>query len=232
MVDPFNVRKSWPHPMKLRQTPITVHLLGAAAASALAAYWILKLVSNPVTPVAPVAGPALALREPDPRLAARLFGDLNSGPAAVARNIQVNGVYAAGRTSAAVIAVDGKPSRAVLLQQEAAPGLRLVEVRPDGVTLEVDGVRTDYAVPPVSVARASAPAPIFRRDGNTLTAPMLDPAGATRAPSPGVAQGRLPGGVPPTPPSILVPPRGGAEEPGARMGLPGPGPQPVAPPGG
>jgi len=219
--------------MKLRQTPITVHLLGAAAASALAAYWALKLVSAPVTPVAPVAGPALAVREPDPRLAARLFGDLNTGPASIARNVQVNGVYAAGRASAAVLAVDGKPSRAVLLGQEAAPGLRLVDVRANGVTLDVDGVRTDYAVPPLTVARATVPAPIFRREGNSLTAPMLDPPGGARPPAPGAASGRFPGTAPPAPPTnILLPQRGGADEPGGRLGQPGPGPQPAGSSGG
>ena len=219
--------------MKLRQTPITVHLLGAAAASAIAAYWVLKLLSTPASPVAPLAGPALAVRDPDARLAARLFGDLNSGPAAIARNVQVSGVYAAGKASSAVLAVDGKPSRAVLLGQEAAPGLRLSEVRPDGVTLEDAGVRTNYAVPPLSVARATQSAPQFRREGNSLTAPTLEPAAGGRPNPVGPGQGRFPGAVAPTPPSgMLLPPRGVSDDPGSRPGQPFPPPAQGAPAGG
>jgi hypothetical protein len=219
--------------MKLRQAPITIHLLGAAVASALAAYWILKLVSTPVSPVAAVAGPALAVREPDARLAARLFGDLNSGPAAVARNVQVSGVYADGHDSSAVIAVDGKPSRAVMLDHEAAPGLRLVEVRVDGITLEYAGARTEYAVPPISVARATVPTPLYRRDGNVLTAPTLDPSVPNRPPAAAPAPGRFSGAVaPPPPPGMLMPPRGGSDEPGGRLGQPGPGTPQAFPSGG
>ncbi len=217
--------------MKLRQTPITVHLLGAAVASALAAYWIMKLVATPESPVAPVALPAVTVRDPDPRLAARLFGDVNSGPVAVARNVQVFGVYSAGDASSAVIAVDGKPARAVFLGREAAPGLRLAEVRADGITLESGGVRSDFAVPPISVARATVPAPLFRREGNVLTAPMLDPVAGNRPQAAGPAPGRFPGSVGPTPPSgMLMPSRGGADEPGGRLAQPGP--NAGSPPGG
>jgi hypothetical protein len=219
--------------MKLRQTPILIHLLGAAAASALAAYWVLHLLTAPASPVVPVGGPALAVRDPDPHLAARLFGDLNSGSAAIARNVQVSGVYVAGSASSAVIAVDGRPSRAVLLGQDAAAGLRLMDVRADGITLESDGARTEYAVPPVSVARSSTPVPLFRRDGNSLTAPMLEPGSGT-TPLSRPPPGRFPGSMAPAPPSgMLVPPqRGGPDEPGGHVGQPGSGVAPGNPPGG
>jgi hypothetical protein len=120
----------------------------------------------------------------------------------------------------------------VLLGQEAAAGLRLVDVRADGITLESDGGRTEYAVPPVTVAQASAPAPQFRRDGNSLTAPMQDPA-AVGAPGQR-PPGRFTGSVAPTPPSgMLVPPqRGSPDEPSGRLGQPGPGAAPGKPPGG
>jgi hypothetical protein len=226
--------------MTFRQTPIWIHLLGAAAASALAAYWILQLLT-PASAVVPPAGPALTVREPDPRLAARLFGDLNSGPVAVARNVQVNGVYVAGQDSSAVVVVDGKASRAVLLGQDVAAGLRLVDVRVDGITLEADGARTQYAVPPLSVARASATAPMFRRDGNVLTAPTQEAAVGNRpTPAPPQMSGRFSGSIGPAPTSgMLVPPqRGPNEEPGGRPGQPGvpggsnPGSAPGNPSGG
>jgi len=175
--------------MSSRPTPILVHLLGAAAAAALAAYWVLRLAA-PASPIVAVTASAIAIREPDARLAARMFGDLSNGPAASAVNIQVSGVFAAGRDSSAVIAVEGRPARAVLLGRDVAPGMRLVEVRPDGVTIERDGARSQYAVPPASIAQSSVPSAMFRRDGDTLTAPSQDapsaapPAGRSAATSP------------------------------------------------
>jgi general secretion pathway protein C len=213
--------------MASRRTPLYIHLLGAAAASALAAYWVLRLLT-PAPPVVPAIGAAVAVRDPDPRLAARMFGDVNGGVVVVTRNVQVSGVYVAGKNSSAVVAVDGKPPRAVLLGREAAPGLRLVDVRADGITLEGDGVRTDYAVPLPSLAHASAPAPLFRRDGDVLTAPSQDAVVANRpVPPQSPLANRFSGAVAPSPPSgMLVPPaqqRGGADEANGRYGQPPPG---------
>ena len=204
--------------MSARRTPIAVHLLGATLAGALAAYWGLRLAA-PASPIAPAAASAVALQLPDARLAARLFGDVSSGPVANAVNVQVSGVFAAGREASAVIAVEGKPARAVLLGQEVVPGLRLVEVRPEGVTLERDGARSQYAVPPPTLAKSSLAVPMFRRDGNTLTAPSQEQAaapattGAARSAAGLAPQGNL---VPPAP-------RHGMEEqlPG-RAGMPPP----------
>ncbi len=226
--------------MTVRRTPLLYHLLGAAAASALAAYWILRLLT-PQPPLVAIAAPALAVRDPDPRLAARFFGDVNGGVVTIARNVQLAGVYLSGRNSSAVIALDGKAPRAVLLGADAAPGLRLVEVRADGVTLESDGARTDYLVPPVSLARASSSAPGFRRDGGVLTAPSQEPGTSNPAlgnrPLPGTSSpgNRFSGAVAPAPPSgMLVPPaqqRGGAEDPAGRFGQQG-GPGAAGPAGG
>ena len=159
--------------MPARRIPILVHLLGAAIASAIAADWLLRLVA-PAPAIVPPPAPAVAVREPDATLAARMFGDVNSGPVAASLNVQVDGVFAAGPDSSAVIAVDGKPSRAVLIGQDVVSGTRLVEVRPDGVTLEHGGARTQYAVPLPSIAASSAPTASFSREGNTLTAPSQD----------------------------------------------------------
>jgi general secretion pathway protein C len=159
--------------MTLRRTPILVHLLGAAAASALLAYWALRLIA-PATPAAPASAAPAVAREPDAALAARMFGDVSSGPRASVLNVQVSGVFSAGKSSSAVISIDGKPARAVLLGHELAAGVRLAEVRPDGVTLERDGARSQYSVPPTAIAKSSALATTFRREGATLTAPSLD----------------------------------------------------------
>ncbi len=131
-------------------------------------------------------------RDPDVRLAARLFGDI-SGLATGARSIEVTGVFAAGKVSSAVIAVDGKSARAVLLGQEVFPGGRLVAVAAGGVTIEQDGARSQYPAPVLAAAKSTAPAPMFRREGDTLTAPSQDPAPAMRAnAAPGPGQIALP----------------------------------------
>ncbi len=209
--------------MTRRQTPLIIHALGALLVGALAAFWILRLLTPPpALAPAPAAVPLPAA--PDAVLAARLFGDLNTGTALAARNVQLLGVYAAGRTSSAVIAVDGKPARAVLLGQEVASGLRLVEVQGDGVTLEADGSRSRYAVPPLNIARATAPSALFRRDGATLTAPSLDAAPGRPGAAPPPRPGAGPGPASSPGPGLLQPPGqrsgpdegGGAPRPGTR----------------
>lgn len=172
--------------MSARRTPILVHLLGAAAASALLAYFALKLIEAPTAPPPPAPPPALA-RDPDAGLAGRMFGDVGTGAPASSLNIQVSGVYAAGRASSAVLSVDGKPQRAVLLGQELSSGVRLAEVQADGVTIEQGGTRTHISVPPPSIAQSTTPVASFRREGATLTAPSVETPNAGRAPLPGQA---------------------------------------------
>jgi len=181
--------------MKVRTTPLLVHVLGAGVASALLAYWALHLL-EPASPIAPAPAAPPVSREPDAALAARLFGDISGGPAAAALNVQVSGVFAAGRDSSAVISVEGKPARAVLLGRDLVPGLRLAEVHADGVTLDRDGVRTRYPVPLPAIAKAAAPLALFRREGDTLTAPMQEAAPGPRMSSPSrPGSAGAPGGV-------------------------------------
>ena len=219
--------------MRVRRVPILVHLTGAALAGALAVYWLLRLFA-PAPPVAPSAPPSSTFREPDSGLAARLLGDVGGGPALNAPNIQVSGVFSANKDSSAVITVDGRPPRAVLLGRDVVAGFRLVEVRPDGITLEHQGMRTRYAVPAPNVAKASATAPMFSREGDTLTAPSQEVASTTRTSSDsarayGAAGAPAPGAQSPPGASGLAP----AEEFGASArGRPrqSPVPSPPAPP--
>jgi len=217
--------------MAARRIPILVHLAGAALASALAAYWVLRLLA-PAPPVVPSAAPAPVAREPDAGLAARLLGDVGSGPASSALNIQVNGVFAAGNDSSAVISVEARPPRAVLLGHNVVAGYRLVEVRPDGITLEHDGVRTNFAVPAPTVAKSTSPAPMFSREGDTLTAPSQEVASAARAgaeaPRAAAANAPQPAQMTQMQPAVVVAP---TEEPSpaGRVGRRQSAPSPVAP---
>lgn len=152
-----------------------VHLICFALVIALAAYWAVRILTpQPTAAPPPLAAPPP--REPDPVATARMFG-LVQAAATVMSNVQVAGVFAAGRASSAILVVDGKPPRAFVLGQEVVPGTTLLEVTPETVTLDTGSGRQELRSPPRAAAAplATSPpvavAPAFSRQGNTLTAP-------------------------------------------------------------
>jgi general secretion pathway protein C len=151
---------------------LLTHIVMFSLVCAVAAYWVIRIVT-PQPSVAPPPVTAAPIRDPDPVLAARMFGLVASAQRAVATNVQIAGVFAAGPSSSAVLVVDGKPPRAYVLGQEIAPGTRLAEVRRDGVTLETSGGRQEVALPPLPAATfaAAPPAQAYTRTGNVLSAP-------------------------------------------------------------
>lgn len=153
---------------------LLIHFVGAGLACAQLAYWAIQLVTPAPAP-APAPVQAVGIHDPDPVLVARAFGQVDTAAPAAIANIQVAGVYAAGRDSAAVFIVGDRPARAVRLGQEVAPGSTLVEVSPDGVTLDSGGVRRQLRVPNPPVVAAGGPAPARgEQHGNVLTAPMVE----------------------------------------------------------
>jgi len=162
---------------------LLIHFVGGALACAQLAYWGIQLVTPPPAP-APAPAQAVAVHDPDPVLIARAFGQVElAAPTAIA-NIQLAGVYAAGRDSAAVFIVGDRPARAVRVGEEVAPGSKLVEVDPESVTLESGGVRRQLRVPNPPVVASNGPAGSraagFEQRGNVLTAPMVDTPPTTR----------------------------------------------------
>jgi hypothetical protein len=128
-----------------------LHLSMLALVCAIGAYWSIRILT-PAPAGMPPPPPAAAIREADPVLAARMFGLVQAAPVAqAALEVQALGAYAAGKDSAAVLAVGGKPARVYLLNQEVAAGAKLVEVRGDAVTIEQGGVRREIALPPAQV---------------------------------------------------------------------------------
>ena len=172
----------------LRKAAVALlHLSGLALACAIGAYWAIRILT-PAPASVPPPQPAAVLREADPMLSARMFGLVQAAPVAPqAFNVQALGAYAAGRQSAAVLAVDGKPARVYLLGQEVSGGARLVEVRQDAVTIEQAGVRREFALPPQQMLGLGGkpPPPGYTREGSTLTAPTV-----TAAPQAGGAAAR------------------------------------------
>jgi len=175
----------------LRRVAVALlHVSMLALVCAIGTYWAIRILT-PAPASVPPPQPAAVLREADPVLAARVFGLVQAAPAVQRTlNVQALGAYAAGRDSAAVLAVDGKPARVFLLNQEVSSGARLVEVRKDAVTIEHGGARLDFALPPQQMLGMGGkpPPPGYTREGSTLSAPSV----ATAAPPSGVASRTAP----------------------------------------
>jgi len=206
-----------------RLAKIIVHVSMLAFVCAIVAFWALKIL----TPQPTAAPPPIAMpppREPDPVLTARMFGLVQSAPAAQAANVQALGLFAAGKDSAAVLTVDGKPPRAFVIGQEVAPGTRLVEVRSDSAVLEGAGGKLEVRAPtrpPVSTSATPA-RPAFTLQGNTLSAPAT---GTPPAPMPLVRPNIPSVGSPPPPPTVIPEPppnQAPAPPPGQPPNLPQP----------
>lgn len=202
-----------------------IHIVMLAIVCAIGAYWGVRILTPQPTPAPPpIAAPVP--REPDPVLAARMFGLIQQAQARVAANIQVAGIFAAGKSSSAVLVVDGKPPRAYVVGQEVVPGTRLAEVTADAVVLEADGNRQELQAPPRPMAQMStgAPSPAFIMERNVLSAP---PSAGGSSPAPVFS-----------PPPNMPPPQQPGMAPGVplRQGAPGtpadtyvPGQQPPQP---
>lgn len=189
----------------LRRLAVALLNLGMLAlVCAIGTYWAIRILT-PAPASLPPPPAAAALREADPVLAARMFGLVQAAPAAQqGLNVQALGAYAAGRDSAAVLVVDGRPARVYLLNHEVAPGARLVEVSKDAVTIEQGGARREVALPPPpALGLGGKPPPAgYTREGSTLTAPSVaasQPAGAPPRPLP-------PRPVVVPPPAVVQPP--------------------------
>ncbi len=208
---------------------VLMHIVMLAIVSAIAAYWVIKIL----TPQPTAAPPPLAAtppREPNPTLTARLFGLIQAPQVAAVSNITVAGVFAAGKSGSAVLVVDGKPARAYVIGQEVSPGLRLVEVQPEVVVLEGSGgARQELRVPAratVASLGTGAPPPAYNMEGNVLSAPSSSGAAAPSrgmtAPSPAFA---TPAAPPPQIPGVGMTPAAPAQEQGQPPAHSGDGPR-------
>jgi len=175
----------------------TLHLVFFAFVVAIAGYWAVRIFT-PAPTAAPPPLPPPPLRDPDATAAARMFGKVETAQVAVAANITAMGAFSAGKDSAAILVVDGKPPRVFLIGQEVVPGTRLQDIGAEVLVLESPGGRQEVRLPPRPAAAVSSGAlpQGFTREGNTLTAPS---SGAAPSPAP------RPAPVPPPPPPQIQP---------------------------
>jgi hypothetical protein len=84
--------------MAMKLGSALIHLVMFAVVCAITAFWGVKLLTPlPTAAPPPVAAPLP--REPEPALAARMFGLVQQAAPQLAANIQVTGLFAAGRQS-------------------------------------------------------------------------------------------------------------------------------------
>lgn len=123
----------------------------AFAAAALAVSWGLRLLSAP-TPV-PADAQLIGALSPDQaaQQAARLFGAEPLGAASAAQapsRFRLYGVIAGGDAGSALIGIDGKPPRAVVVGDAISPGVILRATGYKMVWLDRDGVRQELKMEP------------------------------------------------------------------------------------
>jgi general secretion pathway protein C len=188
--------------MAMKLGSALIHLVMFAVVCAIAAFWGVKLLTPlPTAAPPPVAAPLP--REPEPALAARMFGLVQQAAPQLAANIQVTGLFAAGRQSAALLAVDGRPPRAYVVGQRVTGDTVLAEVSAERVVLDTRGARQELPAParPAVAQPGGRAGPAYVLDGN-----VLSPSGAG-ASGPGMNPSALPGAT--RPPASPGPPAEG-----------------------
>ena len=178
----------------MKRLPLLSLLLFFTLCASLA-YWLMQwLAPSP----RPVAAPPVAERSMPPLSAAfTLFGgNTQSG----ATTVQLRGIIHSGRAadSVAIIAVEGKPPRALHMRSEVTPGVELKEIRARTVILSERGSDREVALPEFSALAVASQAVA---DANAspqpaaVQPPPSPPASASPQPAqpPQVVQGSAPG---------------------------------------
>ncbi|MES2741112.1 MAG: type II secretion system protein N [Pseudomonadota bacterium] len=131
----------------MKRLPLIVSILIVVALSSSLAYWGVELSKKPQRPIAtPVAQ---VETEAPVDGAASMFG--GQAVQVAVSNYQLKGVVASGGNgSVAILAIDGKPPRALPVGAEVAAGITVKEVQPRFVLLSEGGVikRIELAADP------------------------------------------------------------------------------------
>jgi len=137
----------------MKRLPALLSLLLFLALCASVAYWLLQWLAPAPRPV---AAPPVAQRPVPPLSAAyTLFG---GNPQSGATTVQLRGIIHSGRAadSVAIIAVEGKPPRALHVRSEVTPGVELKEIRTRAVILAERGGDREVMLPEFSATPIAA----------------------------------------------------------------------------
>jgi general secretion pathway protein C len=129
----------------MKRMPLVFSFLLFLALSATLAYWSVQWTAP--APRAVSAPPKSERTTPPISAAASLFG--GRSPGSTIANVQLRGVVQAGRVSdsVAIIAVEGKPPRALTVNSEIMPGVIVKEILNKTVVVSEKGVEREISLP-------------------------------------------------------------------------------------
>ncbi len=200
----------------MKRLPVVFSFLLFLALSATLAYWLVQWTAP--APRA-VSAPPKSERTISPvSAAASLFG--GRSPGSTIANVQLRGVVHAGSSSGsvAIIAVEGKPPRALTVNSEITPGVIVKEILNKTVVVSEKGVERELSLPAFAAQESNAiapqagmpPAPIAppaSLSGAMYTGTSAGTSGSsnsqssgTTSPPPAHAASQLPGGKAPAAP--------------------------------
>jgi general secretion pathway protein C len=173
----------------MKRLPVVGSVLALALLSVSAAYWGLQLFKPPQRAIAaPPPPPPVALNI---EAAKGLFGGQIS--VAAVSNYQLKGVVASGgKGSAAILAIDNKPSLAYGVGREVVPGVTVKEVHPKYVLLSEGGAIKRVDLPSDAGASSSGIMSISGNSGSFVPPPVQPQTAAPAIPPPPPNPGNQP----------------------------------------
>ncbi len=225
----------------MQRAPVVLSFVLFLVLCASLTYWLVQWMTPPPRPVA--APPQASRVMPPVAAAANLFG----GRASMAgmANVQLKGILRAGRAagSMAIIAVDGKPARALRANAEVASGLTVKAIHARSVVLSDRGAERELMLPAFAAqegAMASLPGRSPEPQQPSSLQQPTPPQATVQSPSPSPPQPTAQSAVPPQTagPSVGASSAAGAgtvtgagsAAPNAQAPMVGPRPPVIAPP--
>ncbi len=138
----------------MKRLPVMVSFVLFLALSATLAYWIVQWTAP--EPRAVSAPPKSERTMPPISAAASVFGGRSPGSAIA--SVQLRGVVHSGSSagSVAIIAVEGKPPRALTANSEIAPGVIVKEILNKTVVVSEKGVERELSLPAFTAQESNA----------------------------------------------------------------------------
>jgi general secretion pathway protein C len=196
----------------MKRLPVIVIFVLFIALCMSAAYWGMQLFKPPVRPV--VAPMQVSKADINLDAAASLFGG-RAAAVAVASNFQLRGIVLAGRAneSLAILAAEGKPGQAIMVDKEVAPGVVVKEVHAQYILLSEGGVTKRVELPDSAKGQTSLSA-VNNSPVPAQTAQQARPSQQQPQPvqSAQPAQIIQPTSPPPTQPTMPVPASSGSNQ--------------------
>lgn len=146
------------------------------------AYWLLQWLAPEPRPVA--APPQAERSLPPVAAASNLFGGSPQGGGMA--NVQLRGIIRSGRPggSVAIVAAEGKPTRALPVDAEVLPGLTVKEINARTVVLSDRGTERELSLPAFAAQEGGTSAPQAGTPVPQPVAPQLQPAPPPSLPQP------------------------------------------------